>query len=159
MRQKTLAKWLKIILAGVGVCGLIVYALVLPEMGQILIDGREEFRGYFWPWLAFLWATGIPCYVALVCAWKIAGNIGADRSFSLANAALLKGISVLAVGDAAFFFLGNLVFLFLNMNHPSVVLFSLLVEFAAVAVAVAAAALSHLVRKAAALQEQSDLTI
>lgn len=159
MKQTSLEKWLKGILIGVAVCGLIVYALVLPEMGQALLVGREELKGYFWPWLVFLWMTGVPCYAALACAWRIAGNIGADRSFSLANAKLLKRIAGLAVGDAAFFFLGNLVFLFLDINHPSVVLSSLLVEFAGVAVAVAAAALSHLVQKAAALQEQSDLTI
>ena len=159
MKQTSLAKWLKAILIGVGVCGLIVYALVLPMVGKELIDGREELQGYFWPWLVFLWATGVPCYAALVLGWKIAGNIGEDRSFSLDNAKLLKGIAGLAVGDAGFFFLGNLIFLFLNINHPGVVLFSLIVEFAGVAIAVVAAALSHLVRKAAELQDQSDLTI
>ena len=49
--------------------------------------------------------------------------------------------------------------LFTNMSHSGVALFSLLIVFAGVAVAVAAAALSHLVQKAAVLQEQSDLTI
>ena len=159
MKQTSLARWLKLILFGVGVCGMVVYALVLPKVGQELIGGREELRKYFWPWLVFLWVSGVPCYAVLALGWRIAGNIGADRSFSLANANLLKKIAGLAAGDAVFFFLGNLVFLFLDINHPGVVLFSLMVEFAGVAIAVAAAALSHLVRKAAALQEQSDLTI
>ena len=75
------------------------------------------------------------------------------------NARALRAIAFLAAGDAAFFFLGNVVFLFLNMSHPGVVLASLLGVFAGVAVAIAAAALSHLVRKAAELQEQSDFTI
>ena len=91
--------------------------------------------------------------------WKIAVNIGKDRSFTLENARLLQIISWLAAGDAAFFFLGNIVLFFLNMNHPGILLISLLICFAGVAVAVAAACLSHLVRKAADLQEQSDLTI
>lgn len=159
MKQASLAKWLKVILFGVGVCGMAVYALMLPKLGQELIDGREELRKYFWPWLVFLWCSGVPCYAVLALGWNIAGNIGADRSFSLANAKLLKGIAGLAAGDAAFFFLGNLIFLFLDINHPGVVLFSLIVEFGGVAIAVAAAALSHLVRKAAELQEQNDLTI
>lgn len=159
MKQASLAKWLKVILLGVGVCGMVVYALVLPKVGHVLVDGREELRKYFWPWLVFLWCSGVPCYAVLALGWKIAGNIGADRSFSYANAKLLKGIAGLAAGDAVFFFLGNLVFLFLDINHPGVVLFSLFVEFGGVAIAVAAAALSHLVQKAAALQEQSDLTI
>ena len=159
MGQKALSKWLKAILIGVGVCGLIVYFLILPEVGRSTIDSYSEFSGWYWPWLIFLWATGIPCYTALVFGWKIAANIGKDRSFSMENAKLLKWISWLAAGDAAFFFAGNVVFLFLNMNHPGVLILSLLVVFAGVAVAVAAAALSHLVEKAAALQEESDLTI
>lgn len=160
MKQSTLSKWLKLILAGVGVCGILVYALVIPVLGQtIAVAEQGEFDYCYRPWLGFLWATGIPCYAALVCAWKIAKNIGADNSFSIANANLLKYIALLAAGDAAFFFVGNLVLLFLNMNHPGIVLFSLIVVFAGVAVSVAAAALSYMVRKAAALQEQSDWTI
>ena len=45
------------------------------------------------------------------------------------------------------------------MSHPAALLASLAVVFAGVAVAVGAAVLSHLAQKAAALQEQSDLTI
>lgn len=160
MKQTSLSKWLKFIIIGVGICGLLVYALVIPMLGQtIALAENGAFDYCYWPWLIFIWATGIPCYIALVFAWRIAGNIGADNSFSLANAKLLKWISVLAAGDAAFFFIGNIVYLFLNMNHPGIVLFSLIVVFAGVAVSIAAAALSHLVIKAADLQEQSDWTI
>ena len=159
MKQTSLSKWLKIIIIGCGICGLLIYALVMPSIGQTLASENPEMSSYFWPWLIFIWATGIPCYIALFFAWKIAANIGVDKSFSLSNAKLLKWISILAAGDAAFFFLGNIVFLLLNMNHPSIVLLSLIIVFAGVAISVAAAALSHLVMKAADLQEQSDLTI
>lgn len=160
MKQTSLSKWLKGIIFGVGVCALVVYLLVTPIMGQTIAAAENgEFDYCFWPWLIFIWATGIPFFFALILAWKIAGNIGAERSFSLSNANLLKWISVLAIGDAAFFFIGNLVLLFLNMNHPGIVLLSLVVVFAGMAVAVAAMVLSHLVMKAADLQEQSDWTI
>ena len=159
MKQTSLSKWLKIIIIGCGICGLLIYALVMPSIGQTLASENPEMSSYFWPWLIFIWATGIPCYIALFFAWKIAANIGVDKSFSISNAKLLKWISILAAGDAAFFFLGNIVFLLLNMNHPSIVLLSLIIVFAGVAISVAAAALSHLVMKAADLQEQSDLTI
>lgn len=160
MKQTSLSKWLKFIIIGVGICGLIVYALVIPALGQAVAAAENGVFDYcYWPWLIFIWATAIPCYIALGCAWKIAVNIGADKSFSHSNAKLLQWISVLAAGDAAFFFLGNILLLLLNMNHPGIVLFSLIVVFAGVAVAVAAAVLSHLVMKAADLQEQSDWTI
>ena len=159
MEQKTLSRWLKVILVGVGLCGLVVYGAVLPLYGQSLVGQNPDMANRYWPWLIFLWATGVPCYIALVIGWKIAANIGLDRSFSELNARYLKRIALLAAGDTVFFFVGNIVLLFANMSHPVVVLGSLLVVFAGVAVTVAAAALSHLVLKAALLQEQSDLTI
>ena len=159
MEQKGLATWLKIILVGVGICGLVVYFVVFPSYGESLVSDYPEFSNRFWPWLIFLWISGIPCYAVLVFGWKIAANIGRDQSFSNANAKYLKWTAWLSAGDGVFFFVGNMVLLFTNMSHPGIALFSLLVVFAGVAVAVASAVLSHLVQKAAVLQEQSDLTI
>lgn len=159
MKQDSLSKWLKLIIAGVGVCGLVVYGAVIPMLGDGMVDRYPEFSHCQLPWLILIWVTAIPCYLALILTWKIAANIGANRSFSVENGKLLKWISVLAAGDAAFFFAGNLIYLLLNMNHPGIVLCSLLIVFLGVAISVASAALSHLVMKAAELQDQSDLTI
>ena len=160
MRQKTLSNWLKFIILGVGLCGLVIYLLVVPMLGQTVAAAEDGlFDRLYWPWLVLIWVTALPCYAALAFGWIIAVNIGKDRSFSVENARLLKWISGLAAGDAAFFFLGNLLYLFLNWSHPGVTLLSLIVVFVGVAISVAAAALSHLVMKAALLQEQSDLTV
>lgn len=159
MKQASLSAWLKGILAGVGVCCAVIYAAVLPMLGLSIRGVYPEKADCFWPWLVFLWATGVPCFAVLVLGWRISANIGADRSFCEENARLLERISALAAGDTAFFFAGNLVLLLLNKSHPSVMLLSMFVLFAGVSVAVAAAVLSRLVTKAAALQEQSDLTI
>ncbi|MBQ8082483.1 MAG: DUF2975 domain-containing protein [Clostridia bacterium] len=159
MEQKKLSKWLKGILIGTAACGLAVYLALLPDYGRSLAQAYPEFAGRFWPWLIFLWATGVPCYLALGLGWRIAGRIGEDRSFSEGNARDLSRIAWLAAGDAGAFFLGNAILLLADMSHPGVVLMSLIVVFVGVAIAVAAAALSHLVHKAAALQEQADLTI
>ena len=34
MRQKALSNWIKFIIIGVGVCGLVVYLMVVPMLGQ-----------------------------------------------------------------------------------------------------------------------------
>lgn len=159
MEQKYLLKWLKWILIGVGVCGIIVYAFIVPMYGLGLRTRYPELSNRFWPWLIFIWGSGIPCFVALYCAWKITANIGKDRSFTEQNASLLKSISILSIGDAGFFFVGNAALLLLNMSHPAVAIASLAVVFVGVAIAVAAAVLSHLVKKAAVLQDESDWTI
>ena len=159
MNQTRLSRSLKAILAGVGVCGLIVYFAILPSIGDSMHASYPEFAAWHWPWMIFLWLTAVPCYAALAMVWKIADHIGRDQSFSAENARLLQRVAWLAAGDTAYFFLGNVVLLFLNMNHPGILLISLLICFAGVAVTVAAVCLSHLVYKAADLQEQSDLTI
>ena len=159
MEQKYLSKWLKLILVGVGICGLVVYALVVPAYGLFLRSQYPELSDRFWPWVVFIWVSGIPCFMVLGYAWKITTNIGNDQSFTDQNAFLLKSISVLSALDAVFFFVGNVVLLFLNMSHPGVVIDSFVIVFIGVAVSVASAALSHLVKKAALLQDQSDWTI
>ena len=159
MNQIKLARWLKCILAVACLCALVLYAGVIPAEGLRLQAAYPEFSNRFFPWLIFLWISGIPCFAVLVLGWKIASSIGRDRSFSQQNARLLQWISRLAAGDAVFFFLGNVLLLLLDMSHPGVVLAALVIVFVGVAVAVAAAVLSYLVQKAAALQEQSDLTI
>ena len=80
MEQKALSKWLKIIIIGVGICGLVGYFLVIPSFGQSLARQYPEFSGRYLPWLIFIWLTAIPCYIALFFGWKIAANIGGDRS-------------------------------------------------------------------------------
>lgn len=159
MEQKTLSNWLKFVILGVGLCGLAIYLGVIPSYGKALVSQYPEFANRYLPWLIFLWVTAIPCYAALVFGWKIAANIGRDRSFSLENSKYLEKIAWMAAGDSIFFFVGNIVLLLCNLSHPGVVLLSMVIVFAGVAVTVAAAALSHLVRKAAKLQEESELTI
>ena len=159
MDQKSLSNWIKVILIGVAIGGLIGLTLIIPSLGQDMVAENPEMKNRYIPWLCFAWAVGIPCFTALVFGWKIATNIGKDRSFSYDNARYLKLIAYLAAGDSAFFFLMNIVMIFAGMSHPGVLLASLIITFIGVAIAVAAAALSHLVRKAAALQEESDLTI
>lgn len=159
MEQKSLSKWLKFITLGIAVCGIAVFAFLIPIVGKDLVEKYPEYSHCYYPWLIFLYAAGIPCYAVLILVWQIASNIGKDRSFTITNAKKLKTISLLAAGDAAFFFIVNIVYLLANMSHPSIALASLLVVFAGVVISVIAAALSHLIKKAADLQEQSDLTI
>ena len=159
VNQKKLSNWLKAVCILIGVCGLIVYALILPGYGKSVAVQNPEFAFLFWPWMVFLWGTGIPCYIALVIAWGVFDRIGKDNSFCAANAVALKRISVLAVIDVVYFFLGGLVLLFLNMNHPGIFLMSQLFSVLGVSVAIASAALSHLIYKAAAIKEENELTI
>lgn len=159
MQQSSFAKWLKIIVIGVGICLTLLCAWIIPTLGQSLQLQYPEISAFFYPWLIFLWISAVPCYAVLFIAWKIFTNIGNDESFTMVNATYLKWVSLLAAGDSFFFFATNFIFWLFNMNHPGIMIVSLIVVTFGVAIAIIAAALSHLVLKAADLQVQSDLTI
>lgn len=158
MTQKKLADLLRVICIGLAIIGAIVYFLVLPSIGKDWA-AEEGYAGYFWPWLLFLWGTGIPCYLALFEFWHVCGEIKADNSFCEENAIRMMNIALLILGDVAYFFAGNVLFLMLNMNHPGIFLVSLAIDVFGVGIGVAAAALSHLIYKAAVMQSENDLTI
>lgn len=159
MIRKNLANWLKAIIIGTLAFGIVVYFVVIPVLGRSFADANPESTYCFLPWLIFIWITAVPCYAVLIFGWRIAENIGRNHSFCKDNARYMKYVSYLALADSALFFFGSIVFLLLNMNHPGVFLLSLLVSFGGVLIAVASAILSHLILKAADIQEQNDLTI
>lgn len=159
MKAKTLSKWMKMGIVLIAICGLFIYLLVIPGLAGEMIDHYPEFTGWFWPWLGFIWITGIPCYTALGLGWRIARRISHDQSFTRENAKDLKKVSYLALIDSLFFFIGNIVLLLMGMNPLGMVLCSLMIVFAGIAVTLMSAVLSDLIGRAAALQEQSDLTI
>lgn len=159
MKLTTIEKCLKGIIIGFAICGGVVAAFILPNLGDMLRMRYPEFAHWFYPWLIFLWITIIPCYLVLVLAWKVAKNIGADQSFSYENGKCFKQISFYALEDSIFFFAGNIIFWLIGINHPGIVIMSLLIVFIGLSIALACKALSQLVDNAAKLQEENNLTI
>ena len=160
MKQQHLANWLKIIVIGMGLCGLMVFGLLMPRLVYSILSQEPEwgqgFRYTADAWTIFIWAATIPCYWVLGIVWKIADEIRADRSFTIENSLRAKRIMILALADSAFVFIVNVAFLFMNMNHPGVLISSLFVCFAGVVIAVFAGCVSHLVHKAALLREENE---
>lgn len=159
MEQHRLIKWLKFLVIFAAGCGIVMDLGVLPGVGSWMVDLAPEYGGYFWPWLAFLWILSLPCYAALWMAWRIFSNIEKDRAFTMENAEHMGTISFLAAADAVLLVVGNVIYLLLDMNHPGVLLAAFFIALVGIAIAIAAAMLSHLIRKAAKLQDESDWTI
>ncbi|MFQ9395756.1 MAG: DUF2975 domain-containing protein [Lachnospiraceae bacterium] len=87
------------------------------------------------------------------------GKYRAGPFFFHGKCELPEKIAYCAAGDTVYFFIGNIALWLCGMSHPDVVLASLVIDFVGIAVSVASAGLSHLVEKAAKLQEESELTI
>lgn len=159
MTQKSLSRWMKIIIIIFAVCGVVVFGIATPFIGLMLVDSYPEYSYCYAPWLMFLLLMAIPCYSVLVIAWQVAVSISKDRAFTEKNSKRLKNVAIIALVTSLYLFAGNVVFLILNMNPIFVFAGFLLVTFIGIAISVASAVLSYLVRKAAKLQEDSDLTI
>ncbi|MGN0475562.1 MAG: DUF2975 domain-containing protein [Acutalibacteraceae bacterium] len=156
MTQKKLSKLICAVIAGMAICGLAVYFYVIPVLGRDMCRHFPEFSYCYYPWLIFIWLTAIPCYAVLYYGWRIGREIGRDNSFSPENVSYLKKIMAMAIIDTTVFFVGNIIFLLLGMNHPGIVLLSLLVCFAGLVVAIIAAVLSHLAQKAVDMRSENE---
>lgn len=159
MRSDALAKWLKVIIIGVGICGLLTYMVILPRFGLYLVDQNSMLEKNLSPWMVLLWLSAVPCYAVLFLGWKVAGNIGKDESFCAENATYLKWVAYLALGDSIFIFVAHVIFLVLDMSAAVVMLVIIVIVIIGIAISICAASLSHLVMKAAEIKEENDLTI
>lgn len=159
MTQKSLSVWMKIIVIMLGICGLVLYGFVVPYVGLDFAQNYPDYAHCFAPWVVYLSITAIPCYIVLFLAWKIATSISVDSAFTDKNSARLKSVSILALATSAYMFIGNVALLLLNMTHISVFLGVCLIVFIGIAISVASAVLSYLVKRAAMLQQDCDLTI
>ncbi|MBO4384954.1 MAG: DUF2975 domain-containing protein [Clostridia bacterium] len=160
MKQKTLARLIMAAIIGVALCLLIAYIFIIPAFAEHLAGiAGGEFASFKTPWLVLVSITALPLFAMLALAFVIAVNISRDRSFIMTNAKLLAAMSLLAAADSAYFFVGNVVMLLLNMNHPGVFLFDMIICFLGLAVTLICAALSHYARKAAEMKADAELTI
>ena len=159
MKHDLFSKYLRVIIVGMTLIGLVCCAYVIPELARTFEEEYPEFSYWVMPWLVLIYVCAIPCFAAMGISWKIAVNIGKDRSFTMENSKLFKIYSYLAIGDTTVFLVGSIAFTLLGMNHPGLILVDLLIVFMGLAVFVCTSALSYLVGKAATLQEDNNLTI
>ncbi|HAS37298.1 MAG TPA: DUF2975 domain-containing protein [Ruminococcaceae bacterium] len=153
---KTIAGSLKFIIVAMGLCAFAIQSVISL---MLIVSDAEEIDAIRIPWMAFLWSTAIPMIPALIYSWKTASNIGKNKAFCLDNAKNLKNIAISSISDAALVLVGNIVYLLLDISHPSVLLFSCVIVLVGIAIFIAAMGLSQLIRNAAELQEETELTI
>ena len=160
MKQKELAAALKGIVLLCLVAGLLVCGLLVPEFGRDIAAENPGYAFLFWPCLLFVWLTCVPVLAVLVLVWRVAGRIGADRSFCPENARALKYVCLLACFDIGLYLLAAVVgFILMDGLHLFLLAFLFLVLCVGTAIAVVAAVLSHLVQKGADMKAEQDLTI
>ncbi len=160
MTQKTFAHLPKAAVLLALLCCLAVYGLYVPALAEDCRTMEASLSALYLPGLIFVELTFLPILIALFFAWRVAADIGRDKSFTRENAGRMKNISFLALFDVAYFWLGILVFWFgFSAKSGPMLILAALIGSAGIIVAVCAGALSHLILKAAVLREENDLTV
>ncbi len=159
MEQKTIALWLKVVLIGVGLCLLACYFYLIPEYGKTLAIRYMQVRNVYARWMGMIWISAVPCFAVLILSWLLAQSFGKGTAFTQKNAERIGLIAKFAAADTVFFLFGNAFYAFMGWSHPLVLSISMLIVFFGAAITAVAAVLASLVRKAADLQIQADLTI
>lgn len=139
--------------AGLGV----LFLVYVPLAGRKLRDIGAIWRGLFWPALAYIWVIGGLYMAAMWQYFRISLRIGLDRSFCAENAAGLRRISCLLLLAALLWCVPMLAALCVAAGAYA--LMFLLAAMASAALGGLAYVLGVMVRQAAQLQEDSELTI
>jgi hypothetical protein len=159
MSSKTLCVWVRVAVLATAICGLVVCGYIVPFWGAETAHSSPELERYFLPWLILIWAAVIPVIAVLVFVWKVSTAIATESVFTAKTAKWIHASAVLLFCDVGLFFVGNIIFVQMQISHPGIFLLSLLVDILGVALAVLAAVLSRYITKAAELQDAMDGTI
>lgn len=139
--------------------GLLAAFVFLPMLASALLEEFPAYQKWYWPCLIYGWAVLAPGFVGLWEFWKICVEIGRDNSFSQKNARSLFRICLLALTMAALLAVGVAALCLLGMGLPALLIAMLGFAAACALVALLANALAQLVRRAAAIKSENDLTI
>ena len=139
--------------------GLLAAFVFLPILASALLEEFPAHQKWYWPCLIYGWVVLLPGFAGLWEFWKICAEIGRDNSFSQQNARSLTRICLLALTMAALLAVGVAALCLLGMGLPALLIAMLGFAAACALVALLANALSQLVRRAAAIKSENDLTI
>ena len=139
--------------------GLLAAFVFLPILASALLEEFPAHQKWYWPCLIYGWVVFAPGFAGLWEFWKICVEIGRDNSFSQKNARSLFRICLLALTMAALLAVGVAALCLLGMGLPALLIAMLGFAAACALVALLANALAQLVRRAAAIKSENDLTI
>ncbi len=159
MKQWEMARWLKLITIIAGGIGTFFCFIIIPSWSHDLMPGYSGTQLLWKFFVAFIWITTIPCYLALWKFWGICTRIGKDCSFCQENAMALKAISRYFITDCLLYIIATIAAFLSGLLFPEILLIVMVILFIGFALAILTAALSHLVLKASDLKQENDLTI
>lgn len=159
MKTKTASWLLKIVLAFSALAVLSVVCWGVPQYMAHVVYVRPSLSPWVFPMEAYAGVMALPVLAAIVLLWRVFETIPKNEAFSMQNAKRFRTIAWLAVGDLLLVLL-LAVFLIVSGVIPAFILMCL---SAAVYIGIVAAivfyVLAALVRNAAEIKQDNELTI
>jgi hypothetical protein len=146
-----------VVLVGIGAIALLLWE---PQ-----IEGRNKhatfFEVYFQdPFLAYVYVGSIPFFVAVVQAFKLLGYAGRNQVFSQAAVRSLRTIKRCAVAIIGFVAGAEVIILsHSNEDRAGGVFMGIVIAFASVVIATAAAVFERVLQNAVDIKAENDLTV
>lgn len=156
MKRETLFLRLAVIVIGLPIAG----ALAFLTFDLITVPKNSSFT-LFIPMVLVVYISAIPYFYALYETMKLLGYIDRNDAFSNLSVRSLKKIKRCAIVISVLFIV-DLPFLYRIAeidDAPGVLLFSLIIIFASMVIAVFAAVLQKLLTNALEIKSENDLTI
>ena len=146
-----------VVLVGIGAIALLLWE---PHL-----EGRNKhstlFEIYFQdPFLAYAYVASIPFFVAVVQAYRVLGFAGRNQIFSQAAVRSLRTIKLCAIAIIGFVAGAEVIILsHANEDRPGGVFMGIVVAFASVVIATAAAVFERILQNAVDIKAENDLTV
>jgi hypothetical protein len=146
-----------VVLVGIGAIALLLWE---PQ-----IEGRNKhatlFEVYFQdPFLAYVYVASIPFFVAVVQAFKVLGYAGRNQVFSQAAVRSLRTIKRCAIAIIGFVAGAEVIILSHgNEDRAGGVFMGIVIAFASVVIATAAAVFERILQNAVDIKAENDLTV
>lgn len=156
MSRKLISAMVKTTIIFLAITG-VICCVMMPTIVKYILPGFSSRTHLYWT--VFLIISSIPCFCALLPAWKIADNIKNSKAFCQNNAKMMHLIGIFMALDTILIFIVNIIYLVCKISF--IYLFSAFFLIIAIffALSVCSFALSSLIANATELQIQSDLTI
>ncbi len=157
MRRET--TFLKAVVIAIGLAALALVSYPLP---YIAVKASGYFPEYMlYPVVACIYASAVPFFLALLQALKLLGLIDADKAFSEASVGALGKIKWCAAAVSVIYAISSpFLYMAAEMDDaPGLLAGGLILASAAFVIAVFAAILEKLLRRAIDIKAENDLTV
>lgn len=153
MSEKVLFRAMKLIVILMGICGIAFDIFLVP------LTIAEKYYGTAVEWIQWIFQciVSVPCFWILCLAWRICNDMAEGRLFTFENANRIYKSSIALLGSVSAFLAGKIVFFLLGWNRE--LLIHLIIAIMGITFLIIMNVLAHYIRRAAELQEESDLTV